>query len=109
MTPTLPKPIADFVEANAQLNVDDMLKPFAADAVVLDNGNRFEGHSEVRALLEEAVVPVKAIFTPESVHEENGQVVVEGPGHGDFPGSPIRFTYRFSLEDDTITALEITA
>ena len=109
MTPPLPKPIADFVEANAQLNVDDMLKPFAADVIVLDNGGRHEGHAELRALLEEAVVPVKAIFTPDTVRHENGQVVVEGPGHGDFPGSPIRFTYRFSLEDDTITALEITA
>jgi len=33
--------------------------------------------------------------------------VVEGPAHGDFPGSPIRFTYRFSLENDAITALDI--
>ena len=109
MTPALPKPIADYVAANAQLDVDDMLKPFAADAVVTDNGARFEGHAELRKLLEEAVVPVKAIFTPDTVRHENGQVVVEGPAHGEFPGSPIRFTYRFSLENDAITALEITA
>jgi ketosteroid isomerase-like protein len=109
MTPALPKPIADFVEANARLDVDGMLKPFAADAVVLDNGGRHAGHAEVRTLFEEAVVPVKAIFTPDTVRHENGQVVVEGPAHGDFPGSPIRFTYRFSLDNDAITALEITA
>ena len=109
MTPALPKPIADFVEANAQLDVDGMLKPFAADVVVLDNGGRHEGHAELRTLLEEAVVGAKAIFTPDTVRHEDGQVVVEGPGHGDFPGSPIRFTYRFSLENDAITALEITA
>jgi hypothetical protein len=52
---------------------------------------------------------VKAIFTPDSVRHENLQVVVEGPVHGDFKGSPIRFTYRFSLENDGIKALEITA
>lgn len=109
MTPALPKPIADYVEANAQLDVDGMLKPFAADAVVLDNGGRHEGHVELRTLFEEAVIPVKAIFTPDAVRHENGQVVVEGPGHGDFPGSPIRFTYRFTLENDAIKALEITA
>lgn len=109
MTPALPRPIADYVEANAQLNVDGMLKPFAADVVVLDNGGRHEGHAELRTLLEEAVVGAKAIFTPDTVRHENGQVVVEGPAHGDFPGSPIRFTYRFSLENDAITALEITA
>ncbi|MET0589758.1 MAG: nuclear transport factor 2 family protein, partial [Naasia sp.] len=102
MTPALPKPIADYVAANAQLDVDGMLRPFAADAVVLDNGARYEGHAALRTLLEEAVVPVKAIFPPDTVRHEHGQVVVEGPAHGDFPGSPIRFTYRFSLDHDVI-------
>jgi ketosteroid isomerase-like protein len=108
MTPALPKPIADYVEANARLDVDGMLKPFAADALVLDNGSRHEGHTELRTLLEEAVVAAKAIFTPDTVRHEKGQVVVEGPAHGDFKGSPLRFTYRFSLENDVIKALEIT-
>ena len=109
MTLELPTPIAGYVDANARLDVDAMLEPFAADAVVHDNGAVRQGHAEIRALLEEAVIPVRAIFTPDSFRHENGQVVVEGPGHGDFPGSPIRFTYRFTLTNDTITALEITA
>jgi ketosteroid isomerase-like protein len=108
MTPALPKPIADYVEANARLDVDGMLKPFAADALVLDNGSRHKGQAELRTLLEEAVVGAKAIFTPDTVRHEKGQVVVEGPAHGDFKGSPLRFTYRFSLENDAIKALEIT-
>ena len=107
--PALPKPIADYVEANAQLDVDSMLKPFAPDAVVLDNGSRHDGHAELRTLLKEAVIPAKAIFAPDTVRHENGQVVVDGLAHGDFKGSPIRFTYRFTLENDTIKALEITA
>ncbi|MET0389703.1 MAG: nuclear transport factor 2 family protein [Polyangiales bacterium] len=109
MAPARPKPIADYVEANAQLNLAGMLKPFAADAVVLDNGARHEGHVELKTLLEEAVIGAKAIFTPDTVSHTNGQVVVEGPAHGDFKGSPIRFTYRFTLENDAIKALEITA
>ena len=60
-------------------------------------------------MLEEAVIGAKAIFTPDTVGHQEGQVVVEGLGHGDFKGSPIRFTYRFTLEDDAIKALEITA
>ena len=108
MTPALPAPISDYVEANARLDVDGMLEPFAADAVVRDVGSVHQGHAEIRALLEEAVVPVKAIFVPDTVRHENGQVVVEGPAHGDFPGSPLRFTYRFTLENDEIEALEIT-
>ena len=109
MAPALPTPIAAYVEANAQLDVDGMLEPFAADAVVHADGAVHQGLAEISSLLVEAVIPVKAIFTPDSVRHENGHVVVEGPGHGDFPGSPIRFTYRFTLGNDAITALEITA
>ena len=109
MSLELPSPIAAYVAANARLDVDAMLEPFAADAVVRDNGAVLRGHAEIRSLFEEAVVPVKAIFTPDTARHEDGQVVVEGPAHGDFKGSPIRFTYRFTLDNDAIKALEITA
>lgn len=105
----LPIPIAAYVAANARLDVDGMLKPFAADAVLRDNGALLRGHAELRRLFEEGVVAVKAIFTPDTVRHEGGHVVVEGPAHGDFPGSPIRFTYRFTLDNNVITALEISA
>ena len=108
MAPALPKPIAAYVEANAELDVDGMLMPFAADAVVEDDGGRHQGHAELRTWLEEAVIAAKAIFTPDTVRHENGQVVVEGPAHGDFKGSPIRFTFRFTLVGDAIETLEIT-
>jgi len=104
----LPKPIADYIEANARLDVDGMLKPFAADGVLFDVGRRHEGHAELRTLFEEEVVAVKAIFTPDGTRQENGQVVVEGPAQGDFKGSPIRFIYRFTVENDAIKTLEIT-
>jgi hypothetical protein len=104
----LPRPIADYVEANARLDIDGMMQPFLRDAVLTDNGKRFEGQAAIRHLLEEEVIPVKAIFTPDAVREEGGNVVVEGPAHGDFPGSPLRFTYCFTLAGDAIATLEIT-
>jgi ketosteroid isomerase-like protein len=109
MSPDLPSPVAAYVAANARLDLPGMLRPFAADAVLVDNGRRHEGHAGLRALFETEVIAVRAIFTPESVRHDTGQVVVEGPVHGDFRGSPIRFTYRFTLEGDSIRALEITA
>lgn len=108
MSIELPKPIADYIEANGRLDVDGMLKPFAADAVIVDNGKRHEGHAGLRILFEDEVIAVKAIFTPDTIRDETGQVVAEGPAHGDFKGSPIRFTYRFTLEHDAIKAMEIT-
>ncbi|WP_296583250.1 nuclear transport factor 2 family protein [Xanthobacter sp.] len=104
----LPTPIADFVEANARLDIDGMLKPFLRDAVFIDNCKHFAGQAAIRQLFEEEVIPVKAIFTPETVRKEDADVVVEGPAHGDFPGSPLRFTYRFTLVDGAIKTLETT-
>ena len=54
------------------------------------------------------MIPVKAIFVPDAVREEGDDVVVEGPAHGDFPGSPLRFTYRFTLVHGAIKTLETT-
>jgi ketosteroid isomerase-like protein len=101
------KPIADFIDANTRLDIEGMMKPFAPDALFIDNGKHFEGLAAIRHLFEKEVLPVRAIFTPETVKEENGDVVLEGPGHGDFPGSPIRFTYRFTLARDAIKTLEV--
>jgi len=103
----LPEPIAAYVAANARLDVDAMLAPFAPGAVVVDIAKRIEGRAELRRLFETEVVPVAAIFTPDNVRHEGGRVIVAGPAHGTFPGSPIRFTYAFTLADDAITALEI--
>lgn len=108
MSLDLPPPIAAYVEANARLDVDAMLAPFKTDAVFRDNGTLYLGHADLRRLFENEVVRVKAIFTPDAICDEDGRVVVEGPAHGEFPGSPLRFTYRFTLEDDAIKALEVT-
>ncbi|WP_232491790.1 nuclear transport factor 2 family protein [Novosphingobium kaempferiae] len=108
MSMDLPRPIADYVEANARLDIDGMLQPFRRDAVFIDNGKHFEGQAAIRQLFEEEVMPVKAIFVPDTARQEDGDVVVEGRAHGDFPGSPLRFTYRFTLADGAIKTLETT-
>ncbi len=109
MSPELSSPIADYVEANARLDLDGMINTFAADAVLLDNGKRFEGQAEIRALLKTMVVDLKAIFRPEIVRQDGPVVVMEGPAHGDFPGSPVRFTYRVQIEGDAIKTMEVSA
>lgn len=108
MSVELPRPIAVFVDANARLDLEGMLRPFVAGAVITDNGHRYEHQAGLRRLFEESVLPVRAVFTPDTVRQEGDQVVVEGPAHGDFPGSPLRFTYRFILAHDAIKALEIS-
>lgn len=108
MSLNLPKPIADYIEANARLDLEGMMKHFAKDAVFIDNGKHYVGLSKIRQLLEEEAIAVKAIFEPDTAREENEDVVLEGPAHGDFPGSPLRFTYRFTLVQNAIKILETT-
>lgn len=109
MSLELPPPIATFVAANARLDVEGMLKPFAHDAVAYDMGRSHHRRAQLKTWFEEEVIAVKAIFAPDTVRYEDGVVVVEGPASGDFNGSPIRFTYRFALEKDAIKTLEIAA
>ncbi|TWB43574.1 hypothetical protein FBZ98_12210 [Rhizobium sp. ERR 922] len=108
MSMNLPKPIAEYIEANARLDIDGMMKPFLQKSVFIDNGKRYEGLADIRKLLKEEAIAVKAIFEPDTGREEDGDVVLEGPAHGDFLGSPLRFTYRFTLENDGIKILETT-
>jgi hypothetical protein len=103
----LPIPVAAYVEANARLDPEGMLAPFARDAVVRDDGGRHEGHDELRTWIHSATINSRAVFTPDTWREQDGQVIVDGLTSGDFPGSPIRFTFRFTLGGDAITGLEI--
>jgi ketosteroid isomerase-like protein len=108
MPPDLPLPVATYVQANASLDAEEMLRPFALDAVVFDENHRRSGREEIRAWIEASTIRARAIFTPAVTRREGDVVVVEGPVAGDFPGSPIRLTFRFTLENDAIAALEIS-
>jgi len=107
METNLPSPVAAYLEANARLDADGMLATFAPGAVVRDEGARRVGHDALRAWILSATIGNRAIFTPDGWRQEDGNTVVEGPVAGDFPGSPIRFAFRFEVQDGAISALEI--
>lgn len=108
MSKTLPTPIAAYVAANARLDADGMLAPFAPDATVRDDGGRHVGRDEIEAWVQSATVASRAVFTPETWREQDGRIVVDGSTTGNFPGSPIRFTLSFTLRGGAIAELEIT-
>ncbi|MBL6458956.1 nuclear transport factor 2 family protein [Belnapia sp. T6] len=103
----LPTPIAAYAAANACLDTDGMLASFAPDAVVRDDGGRHTGHDEIRAWINSATIAAKAVFTPEAWRKQDGHIIVEGPTAGDFPGSPIRFIFQFTLRDGAIAGLDV--
>lgn len=107
MAHDLPPAVAAYVKANARLDAEGMLSAFAPHAVVLDDGGRHEGREQLKAWIRTATLDSRAIFRPEAWRDEDGRIAVDGLTSGDFNGSPIRFTFRFQLEDGAIVALAI--
>lgn len=107
MTVRLPKPIAAYVAANATLDLERMLAPFSDDAIAHDEHKQHSGREALRAWIQTSTIDNRAVFTPDACREEDGRYIVDGETTGDFPGSPIRFTFFFTLKDDSITDVEI--
>lgn len=108
MSLKLPAPIAEYILANRRLDLAGMMKHFAPYAVFTDNGKDFVGQAAIAKMLKDEAIAVKAIFEPDAAREEGDVIVLEGTAHGEFPGSPLRFTYRFTMAGDAIKTLETT-
>lgn len=107
MLDELPHPIAAYLDANARLDADGMLSAFTADAVVKDEGSERRGREAIKTWIQSATIAVHAVFSPDACRREGEVFVLEGPTLGDFPGSPIRFQFRFEMQGDKIAHLQI--
>lgn len=104
---TLPEPVARYLKASAELDAEGALSPFAPDAVVVDEGRTHHGTAEIADWIAQAAVAVKARPAVLSVDTEGGAHLVHASVSGDFPGSPVKLTFRFRLSADGISRLEI--
>jgi len=104
----LPEPLRSYFEAVNREDVKAMLAPFAANAVVTDEGKTRRGVLELREWIEEVTEKYHPRFEVTDVVHDGAEVtVVTGLVSGAFPGSPIRLRYTFRLSAGTITHLEI--
>ena len=103
----LPSPIRAYFDANARLDPDAMLAPFAADAVVRDERRTHHGTAAIRAWIKQASVSLPAIATPEAIRSEGLSHEVTAQVAGNFVGSPTRLGFHFRLSDRRIAELEI--
>lgn len=103
----LPSPISAYFEANARLDADAMLAPFAAEAIVRDEGNIHRGNAEIGAWIRQASIATSAVATPTTSHCADDVHLVTAEVSGAFAGSPIELPLRFRLRDGQIAELEI--
>ncbi len=113
MTIELPEPARAYFEASNRGDIDQMIAPFANDARVKDEGAEIVGCAAIRGWMEETTRKFGATAKPERVEPSadgaaaTNVTAVTALVSGNFPGSPIHLTYRFSIERDLIVRLEI--
>lgn len=102
-----PPSVAGYFAAD-KTDVDALVRCFADDAVVRDEGRTYDGLAAIRKWKEETSTKYQYTSEPLSCTEAEGGVVVTSRLTGNFPGSPVDLRYSFQLAGDQIAALEIT-
>lgn len=103
----LPTPIAHYFASEHR--PEALAQCFAEDAVMKDDGHTYAGIDAIKAFMAAASAKYGATTVPFALKDDDGFQVVHARVTGNFPGSPINLSYRFSLERELIATLEITA
>lgn len=103
----LPSPIlayfaADTTDANA------VAQCFTESAVVIDEQREHRGRLAITRWKIEATAKYHYTSVPIAVDVSGPDAIVTAQVTGDFPGSPVKLRYCFTLEGDRIARLEIT-
>lgn len=104
----MPDVITRYLGLAAEGELDALIGCFTDDAEVVDEGQTYRGHDEIRRWRE--TVTSKFTYRVEVVSSEAlgaDAFVVTAELEGDFPGSPVQLKFRFVLRAGLIATLEI--
>ena len=107
MTLQMPEMIAGYFAADRKGEAQAIAASFTSDAIVIDEGNRYVGRDAIREWMANASTQYQYTVEPFDLIEDDGHVVVTSHLVGNFPGSPVDLRYRFMLDGDQISQLEI--
>jgi ketosteroid isomerase-like protein len=107
MTTRMHSALERYFAATNRHDVAGMIADLADDAVVKDEGREHRGIPAIREWMKETLRKYNFQAAPTSVAREKDQTAVAVTVSGDFPGSPIALSYRFKLEGQKVTRLEI--
>lgn len=109
MSLSIPPIIGDYFNAANHHDADGVMHCFSPDAVVRDDGKIHQGPQAIRAWNEASSKEYNAISVPLSARNEGAHSIVNCRVSGNFSGSPVELKFAFTLADNGITSLEITA
>jgi ketosteroid isomerase-like protein len=104
----LPPPIAAYFAADTS-DANAVARCFTESAVVIDERREHRGKPAITRWRAEAATKYHYTSEPLAVDVAGPEVAVTARVTGDFPGSPVKLQYRFTLEGASIARLEITA
>jgi hypothetical protein len=103
----VPAPIQSYFDANARLDRDGMLTPFAETAVVRDEQRTHAGLDAIRRWIDETSIALPAVATPHELRSDGDRHSIVAQVSGNFPGSPVALSFHFRLANGRIAELEI--
>ena len=104
----LPKVIAGLIAAQDKYDSKAFTENFSDDAIVHDEGKTYHGKTEIRQWNEMTNAKYKTKYKPLEVTTEGDKITLTVKISGTFPGSPVKVTYCFIIEDGRIESLRIT-
>ena len=107
MSLALPKPVTNYLAADAAMDSDMLALCFADDALVRDEGRDYRGLDAIRSWKQETQTKYKYVMKPLDASVSQKTVKLRARLTGDFPGSPVDLDYTFMLANDKIISLEI--
>jgi Domain of unknown function (DUF4440) len=103
----LPPPIAAYFAADTS-DANAVARCFSESAVVIDERRERRGRPAITRWRAEAAAQYHYTSEPLAVDVWGPEVTVTARVTGDFPGSPVKLQYRFTLDGASIARLEIT-
>jgi hypothetical protein len=111
MTQTLPKPIAEYIEASNTFDGDRLIAAFADDALVNDARRELWGTDAIKRWSDTEVIGDKVTMDVKKVKEHYGDYVVDAIVDEEFvetnPPYIVVLTHYFTVSDDKIVSLII--
>ena len=105
----LPSAIQAYFDADSSNDGAALIRAFAPDAVVNDEGQSHAGHHAIEAWWREVKAKYQHVIVPLEVVEKDDVTRVRARLSGQFPGSPVTLTFAFRINREQITGLEIGA
>lgn len=109
MTVLLPPKIEAYFTASNAAAPDDLAAAFSHEGAVHDEGETHRGRPAIAAWAHRNQERYKMQSDPLTMSGEADAQIVTAMVTGEFPGSPLELSFRFTLGDDGIRTLEIGA